>query len=129
MSFFGFGGGFGFGFGGPIGWCPLGFGEPFIPWYGVSSTYFTQINITNTHITNINNVYNSNFQNGRFVARNGDLDMNARRRVVDAAVVQVILALVDAVRQIAQRLAHLDLGEIVQARLRRNEHRLHPPSD
>src|SRR4051812_5387935 len=47
--------------------------------------------------------------------------MNARGRVVDAAVVQIILALVDAIRQIAQRLAHLDFGEIVQPRLRRRE--------
>src|SRR6266567_1078452 len=35
-----------------------------------------------------------------------------------------IRALVDAVRQSAQRLPHLDLREIVQARLRRREDRL-----
>ena len=71
-----FGGGFsvGVGFGGGFGWCPLGFGEPFIPWYGVSRGYFNRVNITNTritNITNINNVYNHNFVNGRVTARNG----------------------------------------------------------
>ena len=67
-----FGGGFGVGvgFGGGFGWCPLGFGEPFIPWYGVSRGYFNRVNITNTRITNITNIYNRNFQNGRLTARN-----------------------------------------------------------
>ena len=69
-----FGGGWdvgvGFGFGGGFGWCPLGFGEPFIPWYGVSRGYFNQVNITNTHITNITNIYNNNFVNGRVNVRN-----------------------------------------------------------
>ena len=48
----GFGGGYGYG------WCPLGFGEPYIPWYGVSRGYFNRVNITNTHITNITNITN-----------------------------------------------------------------------
>jgi len=51
-----------FGFGG-IGWCPLGFGEPFFPFFPVSRTFFTQVNITNTRIVNITNVTN-NFFNG-----------------------------------------------------------------
>jgi len=57
---------FGFGFGGGFGWCPLGFGEPFIPWYGVSRGYFRNVNISNTRITNIttiNNIYNNNYIN------------------------------------------------------------------
>jgi hypothetical protein len=64
----GWGVNFGFGFGGGFGWCPLGFGEPFVPWYGASRGYFNRVNITNTritNITNINNIYNSNFANGR----------------------------------------------------------------
>jgi len=64
VAWFGGGGwGFGFGFGGGYGWCPLGFGEPFIPWYGVSRGYFNRVNITNTHITNITNVYNNTYIN------------------------------------------------------------------
>jgi FecR protein len=53
----------GFGFGGGYGWCPLGFGEPYVPWYRVSHGYFNRVNITNTRITNINNVYNNTYIN------------------------------------------------------------------
>jgi hypothetical protein len=48
---------FGFGIGGGFGWCPLGFGEPFFPWYGGGRGYFRNINISNTRIANINNYY------------------------------------------------------------------------
>jgi hypothetical protein len=70
----GWGVGFGFGGGYGYGWCPLGFGEPFIPWYGVSRGYFNRVNITNTRITNVNitNIYNNNFVN-RHPGRGGDL--------------------------------------------------------
>lgn len=50
----GWGVGFGFGFGGGIGWCPLGWGEPFFPWYHTGFGYFNRVNIYNTRITNIN---------------------------------------------------------------------------
>ncbi len=66
VAWFGGGGwGIGLGFGGGYGWCPLGFGEPFIPWYGVSRGYFNRVNITNTHITNITNIYNNTYINNR----------------------------------------------------------------
>jgi hypothetical protein len=58
--------GFGGGFGGGYGWCPLGYGEPYIPWYGVSRGYFNNVNITNTRITNvtnITNIYNNTYIN------------------------------------------------------------------
>src|SRR5216683_3451359 len=52
-AFVGFlGGGFGFGFGGGIGWFPLGFREPFRPWYHTSGVYFRNINFNNTHFRN-----------------------------------------------------------------------------
>jgi hypothetical protein len=54
-----FGFGFGGGFGGGIGWFPLGFREPFHPWYHASDRYFRNVNITNTRITNINSFNNS----------------------------------------------------------------------
>ena len=44
----------GFGFGGGFGWCPLGWGEPFFPWYRGSYGYFRRVNIYNTRINNIN---------------------------------------------------------------------------
>ena len=62
VGFYGGGGfGFGFGFGGGIGWFPLGFGEPFCPWYRHSFGYARNINIYNTRITNVNIFNNRNF--------------------------------------------------------------------
>jgi len=64
----GFGGGFGFG--GGIGWFPLGFGEPFFPWFGCRHEFFERINERNTFIRN-RNVFNTNIRNVNFVnARN-----------------------------------------------------------
>ncbi|MGH9529238.1 MAG: DUF6600 domain-containing protein [Terriglobales bacterium] len=65
VSWFGGGGwgvGVGFGFGGGYGWCPLGWGEPFIPWYHSGWGYFRNVNIYNTRI-NING-YRNGFRNG-----------------------------------------------------------------
>lgn len=59
------GGGFGFGFGGGFGWCPLGWGEPFFPWYHAGWGYFRGINSFNTRINNINGFRNG-FRNGGF---------------------------------------------------------------
>jgi hypothetical protein len=74
----GWGLGFGVGFGGGFGWCPLGFGEPFIPWYRTGWGYFRNVNIYNTRITNIN-IYHNGFHNG-FANVNGlqHVNMNAR---------------------------------------------------
>jgi len=69
-----FGVSFGFGFGGGFGWCPLGFGEPFFPWFGVSRGFFRNVNISNTRITNITNITNNYFNNrnvGGFYGRKG----------------------------------------------------------
>jgi len=68
-----FGIGFGFGFGGGFGWCPLGFGEPFFPWYGASRGYFRNVNISNTRINNITNVTNNYYNNhgGALYGRSG----------------------------------------------------------
>ena len=59
----GFGGGYGRGFGGGLGWCALGFGEPYYPSYGGSRGYFRNVNITNTNITNITNITNNYYNN------------------------------------------------------------------
>ena len=58
----GWGGGFGFGFGGGVGWFPLGFGEPFRPWYRHSFGYERNINIHNTRINNFNGRGNFNYR-------------------------------------------------------------------
>lgn len=76
VAWFGGGFGVGFGFGPGFGWCPLGWGEPFIPWYGVSRGYFYRVNFTNGRFWgrggfDLNGFYGRNFVNGRFAARNG----------------------------------------------------------
>jgi hypothetical protein len=61
---FGFGLGFGGGFGLGVGWFPLGFGEPFHPWYHAGGRYINNINIHNTTFRNttvINNSRNFNY--------------------------------------------------------------------
>jgi FecR protein len=74
VSWYGGGGwgvgfGVGFGFGGGFGWCPLGFGEPFLPWYHAGWGYFRNVNIYNTRINNING-FRGGFRNG-FANRGG----------------------------------------------------------
>ena len=71
---------FGFGVGGGCGWFPLGWGEPYYPWYHgyrggyVSQRYIHNVNVTNTRITNItnvtNNYYNNRPTNVNYVNRN-----------------------------------------------------------
>jgi hypothetical protein len=65
----GFGFGFGFGFGGGIGWFPLGWGEPFHPWYHCGPGYWHNVNVRNTYIRNGNVINNRNFNNYAY-ARN-----------------------------------------------------------
>src|SRR5438552_4978202 len=61
-----FAGGFGFG----VGWFPLGFGEPFFPWFRCRHDFVERINVRNTFIRN-RNVFNTNIRNVNFVnARN-----------------------------------------------------------
>jgi len=50
----GFGFGFGFGFGGLHAWFPLGWGEPFHPWYHAGGAYWRNVNVHNTFIRNTN---------------------------------------------------------------------------
>lgn len=50
--------GIGIGFGN-VGWVPLGWGEPYYPYYRASRGYVRNVNISNTHITNITYVTNN----------------------------------------------------------------------
>jgi uncharacterized protein DUF6600/FecR-like protein len=57
--------GIGLSFGGPaVGWVPLGWGEPYYPYYNVSRGYFRNVNIYNTHITNITVIENNYYRHG-----------------------------------------------------------------
>ena len=60
------GGGWGFGVGFGVGWFPLGFGEPFFPWFGCSRTFVNVINVHNTFIRNVNVLNVNNRNNFRF---------------------------------------------------------------
>lgn len=54
---------FGFGFGGVWGWCPLGWGEPFFPWFGVSNAFFFHVN---HHVHNVFFASNTFFHGGHW---------------------------------------------------------------
>jgi len=61
-----FGGGFNVG----VGWFPLGYGEPFFPWFRCGRGFTERINFHNTFIRN-RNVFNTNIRNINYVnARN-----------------------------------------------------------
>jgi hypothetical protein len=68
----GFGFGVGFGFGGGYGWFPLGWGEPFRPWYHCGPGYWNHVNVYNTHFNHFNDFHNvNNFRNFNYrYARN-----------------------------------------------------------
>jgi hypothetical protein len=72
VAWFGGGWGVGVGFGGGFGWCPLGWGEPFIPWYGVSRGYFGRVNFGYYRgYGGLNGIYDRNFNHGRLIAGGG----------------------------------------------------------
>ena len=60
---FGVGFGLGFGLGAAVGWFPLGWGEPFHPWYHCGPGYWHNVNVYNTHFNNVNRVTVNNFHN------------------------------------------------------------------
>ncbi|HEY0338118.1 MAG TPA: DUF6600 domain-containing protein, partial [Burkholderiales bacterium] len=44
-----------------VGWFPLGWREPYIPWYRASQTYVRNVNVT--HMSNVTNIYNGRYAN------------------------------------------------------------------
>ncbi len=71
VGFLGGGFGFGLGFGGGFGWFPLGWGEPFRPWYHAGGAYWRNVNIHNTFIRNVNVNNFRNFNNYRYAHNAG----------------------------------------------------------
>jgi len=87
-----FGVGLSFGAGGGVGWFALGFGEPYVPSYAVSRTYFQQVNVSNTHITNITNVTNNYYvsNNNTTVVNNNNIqNIHYANQTVNGAVTAV----------------------------------------
>lgn len=60
-----------------VGWVPLGWREPYIPWYRVSPTYVRSVNVA--HVTNIN-VTNINVTNINYVNRSAPSGVTVVRR-------------------------------------------------
>jgi hypothetical protein len=87
-----FGVGLSFGAGGGVGWFALGWGEPYVPSYAVSRTYFQQVNVSNTHITNITNVTNNYYvsNNNTTVVNNNNIqNIHYANQTVNGAVTAV----------------------------------------
>jgi hypothetical protein len=90
-AFVGFlGGGFGFGFGVGIGvgWFPLGWGEPFHPWFHCGPRFVERINVRNTFINNVNIVHNNNFNNFRFAHDTRAVTATSRNGFTNGVAVQ-----------------------------------------
>ena len=86
-----FGVGLSFGGGGGVGWFALGWGEPYVPSYAASRTYFQQVNVSNTHITNITNVTNNYYvtNNNTTVVNNNIQNIHYANQNVAGAVTAV----------------------------------------
>lgn len=80
-----------FGGGGGVAWFPLGWGEPYVPSYHVSRSYFQQVNVTNTHITNITTVTNNYYvtNNNTTVINNNIHNIHYANQNVNGAVTAV----------------------------------------
>jgi hypothetical protein len=80
-----------FGGGGGVAWFPLGWGEPYLPSYHVSRTYFQQVNVTNTHFTNITTVTNNYYvtNNNTTVINNNIHNIHYANQNVNGAVTAV----------------------------------------
>src|SRR6201987_3547251 len=80
-----------FGGGGGVAWFPLGWGEPYVPSYHVSRNYFQQVNVSNTHITNITNVTNNYYvsNNNTTVVNNNIQNIHYANQNVSGAVTAV----------------------------------------
>jgi hypothetical protein len=103
-----------FGAGGGVGWFPLGWGEPYVPSYTVSRTYFEQVNVTNTHITNITNVTNNYYvtNNNTTVVNNNIQNTHYANQTVAGAVTAVPARTLTNSEPVAKAAVAVPAGEI-----------------
>jgi hypothetical protein len=114
----GFSVGVSFGGGGGLGWVALGFGEVYTPPYVVSQSYFRDVNVYNTRVTNvtvINNVYNTVYVN--HAVYNQTTFVNSRAPNAVMAMPQSAFASGQAVRQAARPVPAADFARIQSARV------------
>jgi hypothetical protein len=62
--------------GSAVGWFPLGYGEPYLPPYAGSRNYFRNVNVSNTHISNITNITNNYYNTTNINSNNTTITKN-----------------------------------------------------
>jgi hypothetical protein len=108
-----------FGGGGGVGWFPLGWGEPYVPSYHVSRNYFQQVNVTNTHITNITNVTNNYYvtSNNTTVVNNNIQNIHYANQNVHGAVTAVPTRAMTNSESVSKVAVAVPAGELKNAAL------------
>src|SRR6266852_4903573 len=65
------------------GWFPLGYGEPYLPPYAGSRNYFRNVNVSNTHISNITNITNNYYSTTNINSNNTTITKNTTTTVTN----------------------------------------------
>jgi hypothetical protein len=109
-----FGVGLSFGAGGGVGWFALGWGEPYVPTYHVSREYFQQVNVSNTHITNITNVTNNYYinNNNTTVVNNNIQNIHYANQTVNGAVTAVPTSAMASSQSVAKVSVPVPAGQV-----------------
>ena len=103
--------------GGPsLGWVPLGYGEVYTPPYTCSQHYFSDVNVYNTRVTNVNitNVYNSVYVN-HTVYNQQFVNVRAPNAVMSMP--QTAFASGQGVRQAGRPVQQADVARLQAARV------------
>lgn len=99
---------------GPVGWCPLGPGDVYVPPYRVSRDYFRQVNVTNTTIinnTHITNIYNN------YAAGQAPNNVHYTYRDNPAAVTAVSRDTFAQAQPVGERRLHFGRGQLQRAQV------------
>jgi hypothetical protein len=99
--------------GAPVGWCPLGPGEVYVPPYRVTHRYFTRINVTN--VVNINHVTINNYYNNGYRHGHGGAGIRYRYHAMPAAMTVVPHDAFVRARPVDVARLHVDAGALKQS--------------
>src|ERR1700761_1695092 len=103
--------------GGPsLGWVPLGYGEVYTPPYTCSQRYFSDVNVYNTRVTNVNitNVYNTVYVNHTVYTQQF---VNVRAPNAVMSMPQTAFASGQTVRQAGRPVQQADVARLQAARV------------
>ncbi len=98
-----------------VAWFPLGWGEPYVPSYHVSRTYFQQVNVTNTRIVNITHVTNNYYVNNTTVVNNNVRNIHYVNQNVTGAVTAVPTRAMTNSEPVARAAIAVPAGELRNA--------------